>query len=151
MALQQESSRAASAVPAAAWVATVLAIGSIWLAVVVAGAYAPDFVSGSQHEHLALVAATGWIWGLVATAFVVLAVIDGFRHRATHVAAWWALAAGTAITWLIVAAVCVNAPVFVTGTDPTTIPLAALGFPIVGVFVTWFVCALVKTAFDEDA
>ena len=151
MAAQQPPSRAVRAAPVMAWVATAIAIGSIWLSVLIAGAYAPDFVSGSEHEHLALVAGTAWIWGLVATAFVVLAVLDGFRHHATSSTPWWALAAGTAVTWLVVAAVSVTAPVFVTGTDPTTIPMAAMGIPIVGVFVTWFVCALVKTAFEQEA
>jgi hypothetical protein len=138
-------------VPAVAWIATAIAIGSIWLAILVAGTYAPDFVSGSQHEHLALVGGGDWIWGLVATAFVVLAVLDGFRRHAVSTTPWWGLAIGIAITWAVVACVSVTAPVFVTGTDPTTIPLAAMGIPVVGVFVTWFVCTLVKTAFEAEA
>lgn len=48
------------------------------------------------------------------------------------------------------ALVSIYAPVFVTGTDPTRIPLAALGIPIVGIFVTWFVCTLVRSAFEPE-
>lgn len=43
--------------PAYAWALTTAAILAIWAGVVLAGAYAPDFVSGSQQEHLPLV---GW-------------------------------------------------------------------------------------------
>jgi hypothetical protein len=39
----------------------------------------------------------------------------------------------------------------ITGTDPTTIPYAAMGAPLLGVFLTWFVCTLVKSAFEQDA
>jgi hypothetical protein len=150
MTVQSEPTGSSRSLPGVAWIATAIAIGSIWLAILVAGTYAPDFVSGSQHEHLGLVAAGDWIWGLVATAFVVLAVLDGFRRHAMSWTPWLGLAIGTAITWAVVAFVSVTAPVFVTGTDPTTIPLAAMGIPIVGVFVTWFVCALTKTAFEEE-
>jgi hypothetical protein len=64
-------------VPAAAWAMT--AVSSIWLSVFFASTYAPDFVSGSRHEHLQLVGGLDWIWGLVATAFVVLAAMQGMR------------------------------------------------------------------------
>jgi hypothetical protein len=38
------------------------------------------------------------------------------------------------------------APVFVTGSDPTRIPLASLGAGILGVVGTWFVCLFVKAS-----
>jgi hypothetical protein len=133
-----------------AWVSAGVALGSIWLSVLLAGVYSPDFVSGSQHEHLALVGGGDWIWGLVATAFVILALLDGVRRRVVNPTPWWGLALGVAAVWAVVLWVSVTAPVMVTGTDPTRIPLAAMGIPIVGVFMTWFVCTLAKTAFEQE-
>jgi hypothetical protein len=126
-----------------------IAVLSIWISVAIATVYAPDFVSGSQQDHLALVPWTDWVWGLVATGFVVLAALQGLRTRVVAMAPWTALAAGCAVVWAAVAIVSVSAPVFVTGTDPTRIPMGALGIPIVGVFLTWFVCTFVKTLFDQ--
>ena len=134
--------------PASAWALTGLTVASIWASVVVSSFYAPDFVSGSQQEHLPLVGWLDWVWGAVATAFVTLAALQGIRAAAASLTPWVALAIGTAAGWLGVALVSIYAPVFVTGTDPTRIPLVALGIPIVGVFVTWFVCTLVRSAFE---
>jgi len=113
--------------------------------------YAPDLVSGSHQDHLALVGAGDWIWGLVATAFVILAILDGVRRHVVNPTPWWGLAIGVAAVWIVVLAVSCCAPVMVTGTDPTRIPLAAMGIPIVGVFMTWFVCTLARTAFEQEA
>lgn len=65
--------------PASAWVLTGLTVASIWASVVVSSFYAPDFVSGSQQEHLPLVGWLDWVWGAVATAFVTLAALQGIR------------------------------------------------------------------------
>jgi hypothetical protein len=138
-------------VPTTAWVLAGFAVASIWAGVLIASSYAPDFVSGSQHEHLKLVAGLDWIWGLVATSFVVLAALHGIRARVVDLVPWRALAAGVAVVWLLVALISIRAPVFVTGTDPTIIPFGALGIPIVGVFLTWFVCTLVRALFEEYA
>jgi hypothetical protein len=93
-----------------------MAVASIWICVAFASAYAPDFVSGSQHEHLQLVGGADWIWGLVATSFVVLAAMQGVRSRVVDMAPWIALAIGTAAIWIFVALVSVLSPVWVTGT-----------------------------------
>jgi hypothetical protein len=136
-------------VPTAAWALAGLAVVSIWVGVAVASSYAPDFVSGSQHEHLQLVAGIDWIWGLVATSFVVLAALAGIRARVLALPPWTGLALGVAAGWLLVALVSVFAPVWATGTDPTIIPAAALGAPILGVFLTWFVCTFSKALFEQ--
>jgi len=139
------------AVPIVAWGATAVAIGSIWLAVILAGLVAPDFISGSQHEHLSLVGGLDWVWGLVATAFVILAVLQGIRLGAANRTLWAVLAIGVAAVWVFVLLVTAFAPVMVTGTDPTTIPMTAMGVPILGVFLTWFVGTLVRTAFQQES
>jgi hypothetical protein len=114
------------------------------------GVFAPDMVTGSQQEHFP-VSGFNWIWGLVATAFVVLAAQLGIRRTIVDPAPWWSLAVGVVATWIGVAILSAFGPVRVTGTDPTTIPIAAIGAPILGVFVTWFVCTLVKSAFNQDS
>jgi len=133
-----------------AWAATAVALGSIWLAVILAGAIAPEFSSGRPLQHLNLVAGMDWIWGLVATAFVILAALQGMRLGVANRTPWAGLAIGVAVVWVFVLAVTGCAPVMVTGTDPTTLPLDALGVPILGVFLTWFICALVRTAFQQE-
>jgi hypothetical protein len=95
------------------------------------------------------VAGIDWIWGLVATSFVVLAAMQGARSRVVELAPWTALAIGTAATWVFVALVSVFSPVWVTGTDPTIIPGNALGVPILGVFLTWFLCTFVRSLFGQ--
>ena len=123
-----------------------IAIASIWISVVLASVWAPDFVSGSKQEHLPLVGLTAWLWGAIATGIVVLAALEGVRTRLPSQAAWMALGLGVGAVWLGVLLVSVFGPVFVTGSDPTRIPLASLGAGIIGVFGTWFVCLFVKAA-----
>lgn len=136
--------------PSITWISTGISICGIWLAVVLASIVAPDLVSGSQHEHLH-VASGDWIWGLIATAFVVLAVQFGMRLRATNPMTWIALAFGVVAVWAGVVFVSAFGPVLVTGTDPSTIPYGAMGAPVLGTFLTWFVCTLVKSGFEQDA
>jgi len=151
MAVEGATPHLKRATPVIAWISSGLAIASIWISVVLSSLLAPDFVSGSQQEHLQLVAWGDWVWGLVASALVVLAVLDGIRLGIAHATPWVVLAAGVSLVWLGVLAISACTPALVTGTDPTRIPLAAMGVPIVGVFLTWFVCTLVKTSFEQEA
>ena len=125
---------------------TGLALASIWISVILASAMAPDFVSGSQQEHLPLVAITAWLWGAIATGFVVLTALEGTRSGSFGRSAWVALGTGVSLVWLGVLLLSVLAPAFVTGSDPTRIPLASIGAGILGVFGTWFVCLFVKAS-----
>ena len=134
-----------------AWAMTGVAIGAIWVGVVLSGIYAPDMITGSQHEHLALVAGGDWIWGLVASAIVILAAQKGFRAKVAGHVSWAALAIAVSAIWLGVAAVSAWAPVWVTGTDPTTIPADAMGAPILGTFLTWFACMLFRSSLEQPA
>ena len=126
-----------------AYAMTSLAVAAIWISVVLATALAPDMISGSQHEHLPLVGFTIWLWGAIATGFVVQTTVDGLRRGYSR-SAWLALGFGVVVIWLGVLLVTVLAPTFVTGTDPTTIPLAALGAPIAGLVLTSLLCSFVK-------
>lgn len=128
-----------------------LAIASIWISVILASAMAPDLVSGSQQEHLPLVAFTAWLWGAIATGLVVLTALEGTRSGSFGRSAWVALGAGVSLVWLGVLLLSVLAPVFVTGSDPTRIPLVSMGAGILGVFGTWFVCLFVKASSASQA
>lgn len=137
-------------VSAAGWFLAGVAVTAIWVAVLVSSLWAPDFVSGSQQEHLPIVGWLDWIWGCVATGFVALAALRGVRSHTASLTPWIILAAGTTLVWLGVAVASIYAPTFVTGSDPTQIPLTAMGVPILGTFLTWFVCTFAKTAFAEE-
>jgi hypothetical protein len=47
-----------------------VAVAGLWLAMAFTAVFAPDLITGSQHEHLPIVAMTIWMWGMVATGFV---------------------------------------------------------------------------------
>jgi hypothetical protein len=48
----------------------VVSLASIWLSVALISIFAPDFVSGSEQEHIPLAALITWISGLFATRSV---------------------------------------------------------------------------------
>jgi hypothetical protein len=108
---------------------TATAVASIWVSSALVAVFAPDMVSGSEHEHLPLAAITVWLWTLTATAYVLM----GARRTASV-----ALVGGVVAVWVAVFLVAVAAPRMVTGSDPTEIPIAALMAPAVGALATGF-------------
>jgi hypothetical protein len=112
-----------------------LAIAAIWISVVTASLFAPVMVTGSNHEELSIVAMADWIWAGLATGLLLLAAGVSPRRVA---GSWPMVGPVTAIVWAAVALVSIYAPAFVTGSDPTTIPLAAILAPIAGMTVTAF-------------
>ena len=121
----------------------------IWVCVLIASAYSPDLVTGYYHEHHPLAAYMDWIFGLLATTFVVQAALQGVRARAASLVPWIGLSVGVTAVWIVVALASVFSPVSVTGTDPTMLPMSVIGAPIIGVFLSWFVCSVTKTLFEE--
>lgn len=107
------------------------AVGSVIIAVGFASIFSPDLVTGSQQDRLPVAAITDWLWGAAAVGY--LAFVPRDRVSAVHGAA-------VALLWLSVAATSIAAPEFVTGSDPTRLPLAALIAPVVGTVVTGFLC-----------
>ena len=96
--------------------------------------FAPDLVSGSQHEHLPLPALLVWLWAAIAIAHIALwhrADLDD-RSRRSVVAEIVSL-------WTVSAALAIFGPQLVTGTDPTHIPLTAICAPIFAAFATSYV------------
>ncbi len=152
MAVQQGNFRQAAVqgTPMTVYALTGLAVVAIWTGVMVASIFAPDMITGSQHEHLAIVGWTTWIWGLVSTGSVLLAAQRGIRAKVTATAPWLAFAIAVAVVWIAVMLVAIFAPVFVTGTDPTELPLAAMAAPIVGTVLTGGIGRFFETATQPD-
>lgn len=120
-----------------------LAVAGIWLAVAACSVFAPDMVTGSEHEHFPIAAMTCLFSGSVASGLVLTAVS---RRGADAPAVWSALAIAVLGIWAAVTAASVFAPSMVTGTDPTTIPIAALAAPLAGSIATAFACVFAASS-----
>jgi hypothetical protein len=110
-----------------------LAVAAIWLSATAASIWSPDLVTGSNHEHIPLVAMNVLVWALLATAFVVMAPAVTASDRAR---VWGVYAGAVAIAWAAAAVIAIAAPSLVTGSDPTTVPIAGLIAPVVAMAVT---------------
>jgi hypothetical protein len=119
---------------------TAVALVGIWVAVAVASAFSPDLVTGSEHDHLALVAATAWFWGAISSGLVLLASAVGGRTEEGASLTWRIFGIETAAVWVAAAVVGVFGPTLVTGSDPTTIPVTALTVPTAAMLVTAYLC-----------
>ncbi len=81
-----------------------LAVVAVWIAVGAMSLFSPDLITGSEHEHLPLVAMTVWFWAAIATGFVVMTGASGrepgdgrWRGFALVIAAIWAVVAVASI------------------------------------------------------
>jgi hypothetical protein len=110
-------------------------LAGIWIAVLVISIGAPDLVSGSQQEHLPLALFTTWIWGLVGTIGYLWGMAK-LRGATASGRPAIALTVATLVVWAIAAAVSVAMPPWVTGSDPTSLPLWALAAPLGAALVT---------------
>lgn len=114
---------------------TLIAVVVIWLAVLVTSLFAPDFVSGSEQDHIKVAAIVNWLWGLLAS----VAVLRMLRHRDVQKAeasTWVALGTGVGVIWVTMTLVSLLVPVIELGSDPTQIPLAVIIAPIVAMVLT---------------
>jgi hypothetical protein len=117
-----------------------LSVAAVWISVCLGSLFAPDLVSGTEQDHVPIAAMTMWLQGVFATAFVLMA---GALGRSVEDGRWRALALMVGAIWAVVAAAAIWAPNLVTGSDPSTIPLAALVAPVAATIGTAFVCLFV--------
>ena len=114
---------------------TAIGIGGIWVAVLLISIFAPDFVSGSEQQHLPLAAFTTWFWGGVGT-MVFLWSMGRLRGSAMWQPTWIGLSAVTLALWAVATVLAITLPVFETGSDPTRIPIAAFFAPVAATMLT---------------
>jgi hypothetical protein len=114
---------------------TTIGIVGIWVAVVLISVFAPDLVSGSQQEHLPVAAFTTWFWGGIATV-AFLWPMSRLRGDAAWRSTWVGLTVAVLVIWVVATILALTLPVFVTGSDPTRLPLGALFAPIGAAMLT---------------
>jgi hypothetical protein len=118
------------------WMAwTAVGLGGIWIAVVLISVFAPDMISGSEQEHLPIAAFTTWFWGGVGS-LVFLWAMGKLRGDARWRSTWIGLTAVTLVVWALATVLAITLPVFVTGTDPTQIPIGAFFSPVAAAMLT---------------
>jgi hypothetical protein len=128
--------------------ATGLALVSIWVAATIAAVFAPDMVTGSNHEHFQLTMFLVWPLAAVATGMVLLAA--GVSRRGAETAGPWGVyAVLNALAWFGAAIASVYVTPMVTGSDPTTIPIASLVAPVFSVLVTAYASIYVAGVASE--
>jgi len=117
----------------------VVALGSIWTAVLLISVFSPDFVSGSQQEHIPLIAIGTWIWGAVSSGYI-LTTFTKSRSWPDAASLWRNVSRVVAVVWAAATLVSIFVPRVETGSDPTRIPLAAIIAPIAATVVTKIFC-----------
>ncbi|HWC43266.1 MAG TPA: hypothetical protein VHK02_14870 [Actinomycetota bacterium] len=113
---------------------TAVAVAGLWLATALSSMFAPDLVSAAQ-DRVPIVAITIWIWGAVATGFVLFGAAFPARDRMAR----WGLPVAVLGIWGAVALVSIYAPTIVSG-DGTIVPVAGLFAPVAGAIATGYAC-----------
>ena len=114
---------------------TAVAVAGLWLSMALGSIFAPDLITDSQ-DHVPIVALTIWIWGAVATGFVMFGAAFPTRDRMAR----WGLPVAVLGIWGAVALVSVFAPTIVAGSDGTIVPIAGLFAPVAGAVATGYAC-----------
>lgn len=136
--------------PGFAYLMTGAAVAAIGVSGVLGSIFAPDMVTGAQHDHING-SFIGWIFDLVAIGMVLTAAMKGIRAKVVDPAPWTMLGIGVSVVWVAVLLVAVFAPVWVVGTDPEQIPIWGLFGAIAGIVITGVLCNFVRTAAFEPA
>jgi hypothetical protein len=118
------------------WVVWTLAgIAAIWVAVTLISLLAPDMVTGSEQQHLPVAVFGAWFWGLAATGGLVWGM-GRLRGNAARQPFWIGLAAATILVWGVATVLSIVLPVYVTGSDPTRLPIGAMVSPVAAALLT---------------
>lgn len=125
-----------------------IAVASIWLTIAAASIWSPDLISGTEQEQVPLAAILDWFYAALATGLVLMAF--GRRSPGATRSLWLGFTVAVGGIWFVVAIASIFAPTIVTGTDPTTVPIAALASPIAGVMATAFVSVFVAGSAGES-
>ncbi len=118
------------------WVA--LAIGSIWIAVLIISLFSSELVYGADRDTFPLIPTTTWIWGAIASSFVLRALVERHSTLDDQRHAWIGIAAAVSVIWVLVTIVSLVIPDFDVsiGSNTVIIPLGAVIAPIAGAVAT---------------
>lgn len=118
------------------WVA--LALVAIWIAVAIISMSGSDLVYGADLDTFPLVQATTWIWGAIASAFVLNALVQRHPTGDDQYYAAVGIAIASTIIWVAVTFVSVVVPLFTFnfGDSAVIIPLGEILAPAAGVTAT---------------
>jgi hypothetical protein len=118
-----------------------LTVACIWLATAAASIWSPVMITGIEHERLAIAAVIDWFPAAIASGLVLMAFSR--RTRGASRSLWLGFLIAIGSIWAAVAAVSIFSPALVTGSDPTTVPIAVFAAPIGGVIATAFASVFV--------
>jgi hypothetical protein len=131
-----QASEHRSATADGSWMASTAAgIAGIWVAVALISIFAPDMVTGSEHQHFPVAALGSWFWGLIATG-AFLWGMGRLRGNAVRRPIWIGLTAATLAVWLVATIAGIALPVVETGSDPTRLPVGAMIAPVAATVLT---------------
>ena len=98
-------------------------------------------ITGTEHERLAIAAVIDWFPAAIASGLVLMAFSR--RTRGSSPSLWLGFLIAIGSIWAAVALVSIFSPALVTGSDPTTVPIAVFIAPIGGVIATAFASVFV--------
>jgi hypothetical protein len=134
--MQASEAGRGSAMADGSWMASAAAgIAGIWVAVALISIFAPDMVTGSEHQHLPVAALGSWFWGLVATGAFLWAM-GRLRGSAARRPIWLGLTLAALAIWLVATIASIALPVVETGSDPTRLPVGAMVAPVAATVLT---------------
>ena len=118
------------------WVA--LALGIVRIAVAIISTSGNDLVYGADQDTFPLVQATTWIWGAIASAFILNALVQRHPTGDDQYHASVGIAIASAIIWVAVIFVAAVVPLFTFefGDSSVIIPLGEVLAPAAGVTAT---------------
>jgi hypothetical protein len=118
------------------WVVwTMAGTAGIWVAVTLISLLAPDMITGSEQQRLPVAAFGAWFWGLAATGTFVWAM-GKLRGNVSRRPFWIGLTAATVAVWGVATVLSIALPVYVTGSDPTRLPIGAMVSPVAAALLT---------------
>ena len=126
----------------------ILALSSIWIAVILISILAPNSASGygEWRETFPIAAVTTWFFGVIATSALIRDMVKSRVSKQVYMG----VTIITIIIWLAAIPVSILTPTLESGTDPSIFPLAAIIAPLVAAVVTGLSGTLMRLVKEVD-